>query len=161
MAERFWAYDNDAHRQLFGKLLAPLIAAAGSLETRRWDDEAYARTQLRTWMLMLGDVPEDVLIEAFERKVMEGVTWMVRPGEIKNLCADVVDARRAVMAKRVEQMKARCELRKEGTCVNDFLQEGKVVKRCDCHLTGVAMMRQITAPIERPALAAAADVEGV
>lgn len=94
MAEVRWTYADESHRQVFGELLAPLVAAAGALELRRWDDAGYAKTQLRTWMLSLQDVPESVLRAAVAALVAQGVTWMPRPGDLRRACASELAARR-------------------------------------------------------------------
>lgn len=161
MAESRWRFDDPTHRHLFGQLLAPLIAAAGSLEIRNWRDEAYSRTQLRTWMLTMGDVGEPLLRQAIDRVVQTGVTWMPRPGDVKAVCCDIRDELRAEAARRAKTLSVDCAQCDGSQWVSllDADGETEIVKRCWCFTRGLELVAEAGEPLKRPALPPALEPE--
>lgn len=90
-----WDRLNPEHRERFGILLAPLIAAS---RTKDYETKEKATVQLHTWMLSMRDVPAPILEEAIANLVTAGVTWMPKPGDLKAECAKVMAAKRKLAA---------------------------------------------------------------
>lgn len=72
--------------------------------------------------------------------------------EVLHACADVVDERRAVLAREAAAIREQCELRKQGACNGTHRETHGGVVRCDCHIRSVALLEQAGQPIARPAL---------
>lgn len=90
-----WDRMNPEHRERFGVLLAPLIAAS---RTKDYETKEKATVQLHTWMISLREVPASILEEAIANLVNAGVTFMPKPGEVKAACAKVMAAKRKAAA---------------------------------------------------------------
>jgi len=113
----------------------------------------------RVYLRVLNDIAPAVVTAAADRLLREaGRRFLPTPAEWIERCAGVIDERRAAMALQVQAMKAKCAVREAGDCVNDFVDTEVGVRRCECHRRGLEMMRQVDAPIARPALPEASEV---
>lgn len=159
MAEKLWKFTDAGHRALFGQLLAPLVAAAGTFVIREWRDEAYSRVQLQSWILSLCDVPEPILRESLDRVIARGVTLMPRPGDVKAVCCEIVDERRREAAKRAAALKDECAQCGGSQWVSSVSDGVETVKRCWCFTRGLELIAEAGEPLKRPALQAAEPQE--
>ena len=147
-----WDRQSEQARRTFAAILSPLIVAS---RTKEFIDPASAKTQLHAWMLSMAEVPESVLIEAVALMLERGVTWMPKAGELKQVCAEVVDRRRAV-AKAVilERDCPDCHNTRWREVVD---QEGVTrVARCECWQQAMAAADMVGKPLQL-ALTAASE----
>lgn len=152
MPEKYFDRTKEADRHAFGVLLAPLIVAS---RTKDFADPAKAKTQLHVWMLSLGDVPPAILTEAVERLIAEGITWMPRPGDVKVVCCNIVDERRAAAARQAKALQEDCP-DCHGTGWADVEGPSAVV-RCNCLKRALELIRAAGEAIPRPALPPSSD----
>lgn len=94
-APKFWSAQSDEDHQAMATFLAPLIVAS---QNRNFIDKQAAKAQTYAWRISLADVPRPILKEAIERIVNRGITWMPKPGEVKEECAKVMAAKRKAAA---------------------------------------------------------------
>jgi len=148
MPEPVWNARDQASRQAFMSLLAPLVMAS---RCRDFDDPASARVLLSTWMRALSDVGPELLAEGIDR-LLPSVTWMPKPGEVRAACCDVVDARRRKALQQAAALRDGCDC-SEGWRYRD---DGRV-ERCQCWLRTRELVEAAGQPLTRPALPAASE----
>ena len=91
MAGPFWDPRSQADHEAMRDILAPLIVAS---RDKNFIGQDAAKAQTYAWRLSLADVPRPILKEAITRIVHRGITWMPKPGEVKDECAKVMAAKR-------------------------------------------------------------------
>jgi hypothetical protein len=91
----YWDRMNPEHRERFGIMLAPLIAAS---RTKDYETKEKATVQLHTWMISMREVPPEIIEEAIATIVNRGVIWMPKPGDLKAECAKVMAKKRKAAA---------------------------------------------------------------
>lgn len=139
MAEPIWDRMNADHRERFGVLLAPLIAAS---RTKDYETKEKATVQLHTWMISMSDVPEVILTEAIANLVNAGVTFMPKPGEVKAACAAVVAKKRKAVREHFLS-----------ACTHDshwIDGPNGSVSRCPCWVGLQKALEQVEKPIALP-----------
>lgn len=155
MADTLWDYRNQAHRDAFGELLAPLIVASRS---RDFVDPGRAKEQLIAWVMSLKDIPLPLLEAGVERLMAGGVSWMPRPGDLREACCDIRDElrkRAALVAQQWQQDCGDCG----GTGLRPVDDAGKTVTRCNCVKRGLERIAEAGEPLKRPALPPAVEPE--
>lgn len=152
MAEPVWNHHNREHRAALGQIIAPLIVASRS---RDFVDAARADDQLIAWVMSLKDISAPLLKAGVERLMARGVTWMPRPGDLREACCDIVDEQRAIVAKRALALQAECPHCRDSRGLRE--NEHGLMVRCDCAIAAAALMTQASAPLARPALPAAPE----
>lgn len=149
MAEPIWNARNPQHLSVFRReILAPLIVATRPLELRTPDaiDDA-----ARAWILSLKDVPLDVLTAGVEALLVEGPTWMPKPGDLRRVCAAAITARRREISARAAALSAACEQCHGSTWRPITDGEGvERMHRCDCHKAALALYEGLPEPLALP-----------
>lgn len=146
MAEAIWNARDKAHVQHFAAYVKPFQRAAGS---RLFDDPTVALETVQAWILTLRDVPADVLEEARERVLAEGITWMPRPGDVKRHCVAIVAERIQAKAVEAKALSEGCKLCHGSTWRTVEIDGVDHVSRCGCHEAAMQVMG--TAPKALPA----------
>lgn len=142
MADVLWSPQQPEHRSVFGAVLAPLIVASG---TRAFADPDRSRVVMQAWILSLQDVPREVLEAGVARLLTRGVTWMPRPGDLRQACAEVQQERRADAAARARR---ECQV-----CIDSpgwvevETDEGPAMRRCACRREVLAAIAAVGNPV--------------
>lgn len=154
----FWDRHNAQDRAAFVRFIEPLaVAAWPSPEMRQ---KHFNAASALVYMLTLQDVPRDVLALGVTQLLQDGVTWMPRPGDVKQACCDVVDQRRAFAVREAQQVQDRCLI-----CVDSkgwmtvHVNGAEKVDRCDCWKRAKAILDGADQPLTRPALPPAQNPE--
>lgn len=149
MAETLWDARNAQHLGFFRReVLAPLIVATRPMELRTADaiDDA-----ARAWILSLKDVPAEVLTEGVGALLLDGPTWMPRPGDLRRVCAAAITARRREISARANAVTESCG-RCQGSTWAPMIDAAGVarVTRCDCHKVARALYDGLPEPLALP-----------
>ena len=136
---------------MFAAILSPLIVASRS---RDFADAGRAKDQLIAWVMSLADVSRPILEAGVERLVAAGVTWMPRPGDLRQACCEVVDARRAAAARQARALTQDCSECQQSP---GWRETATGVVPCTCRTLELQLMAQAEAPLARPALPAASE----
>lgn len=150
MAEALWNARNKAHVQHFASYLKPFMRAAGS--PRLFDDAEVALETVQAWILTMRDVPADVLEEARERTLAEGITWMPRPGDVKRHCVAIVGERRRAYLQRAAALIAECEHCHGSTYTTVTIDGVDHAARCGCHTAALEIEAQAPKALPPPRL---------
>ena len=122
MADPIWNFRNEDHRDRLGRLISPLIVAS---QTRAFATPETAKNQLIAWCMSLKEVPPALIELAVERLMHRGVTWMPRPGDVLEVCAEIRQEQRSEAARLAKTLtEAFCEVCQAEHCL-------------DCHGTGL------------------------
>lgn len=134
----FWDPRSDVDHAAMRDLLAPLIVAS---RDRSFIERAGAKAQTYTWRISLADVPRPILEEAITRLVQRGVTWMPKPGDVKQECAKVMaEKRKAAAAVHL----ADCDHS------SHFIEIDGWMRRCACWKRAQQAMAQVGQAIALP-----------
>jgi hypothetical protein len=135
---KFWDVRSDEDHVAMATLLAPLIVAS---QNRNFIGKESARAQTYAWRLSLADVPRPILEEAIDRLVNRGITWMPKPGDVKEECAKVM----------AEKRKAAAALFLDG-CEHSshFIEIDGKNERCDCWKRALAAAEAVGQQIALP-----------
>jgi hypothetical protein len=149
VAEALWNARNLEHLSFFRReVLAPLIVATRPMDLRTPDavDDA-----ARAWILSLKDVPRQVLVSGVEALLIEGPTWMPKPGDLRRVCAASIAARRKAISARATAMTAECE-DCQGSTWAPFTDTDGVprVSRCGCHRRALTLYEGLPEPLALP-----------
>lgn len=149
MAEALWDARKPEHLSHFRRdVLAPLIVATRPPELRT--PEA-VNDAARAWILSLKDVPADVLAAGVDALLLEGPTWMPRPGDLRRACAAAITARRKAINARADLITAECEQCHGSTWEPYKGDDGfERVKRCGCHVRALALYEGVPEPLALP-----------
>jgi hypothetical protein len=139
VAEKFWDRQKQADRAEFARFMAPLVTASRTRE--------FTTAEAIVYMMTLGDVPRDVLALGVTQLLEQGVTWMPKPGDIKNACASIVDERRATAARQAMALTENCPDCR-GTGWADAEGPNAVV-RCNCAKRAVELVQAAGAALPR------------
>ena len=149
MAEALWNARNLEHLSVFRReVLAPLIAATRPLDLRT--PEA-VNDAARAWILSLKDVPQQVLVSGVEALLLEGPTWMPKPGDLRRACAADIARRRKAISARAAALTAECE-QCHGTTWEPYTDGDGVarVARCGCHRRALALYEGLPEQLALP-----------
>lgn len=149
MAESIWDARKAEHLSHFRRdVLAPLIVATRPMELRTPDA---VNDAARAWILSLKDVPAEVLADGVEALLLEGPTWMPKPGDLRRACAASITARRKAISARADAITAECE-QCNGSTWEPFIDNEGVarVKRCHCHVRALSLYEGQPAPLALP-----------
>lgn len=113
---------------------------------------------IRVYWRALKDIPVEIRTAGLT-KCLQTLKFFPAVAEILNACADVVDARRKVLAAEAARLKEDCELRKQGQCNGVHRETHNGVTRCECHKVSVERMALAPTAIQRPALPPPSDPE--
>jgi len=149
-APSIWSPRNAQHVAYFSALLKPAVRASA---TTLFDDAQVGLEVVQAWVMQLHDVPQDVLEEGFAAVFSAGITWMPKPGEVRKACAEVITARRRVLADRARALQEECE-----ECAPDMRGWREVVgddgvvrmARCMCHKAALALTETAPAALALP-----------
>jgi hypothetical protein len=144
MSAPFWDPRSDADHRAMAQLLAPLVVAS---QNRNFISPEAAKAQTYTWRLTLADVPPAILEEAIGRIVLRGITWMPKPGEVKDECAKVLaEKRKAAMVLHL----GHCD---HSSHYEEFTDRNGVTRtrRCACWRRALTAADQVGLPIQAPA----------
>lgn len=149
MAEALWNARSIEHLSFFRReVLAPLIVATRPLDLRT--PEA-VNDAARAWILSLKDVPQAVLVAGVEALLLEGPTWMPRPGDLRRVCAASIAARRKAISARAAAMTAECDDCHGSTLVPIVDGAGVTrMTRCVCHKRAMALYEGLPEPLALP-----------
>lgn len=147
-----WHHRNIEHVGHFAALIKPLARAAGTAGTRIYDDPQVSAETVQAWILALRDVPADVLEEARNRLLTEGITWMPRPGDLKRHCVAIVAEQRRAIAAEVQALLARCECggHEPGWELVTDAQGVERLRRCRCWRLGQERLAQAPPALALP-----------
>jgi len=149
VAEAIWNARNGEHLSVFRReVLAPLIAATRPTELRT--PEA-VNDAARAWILSLKDVPLEVLTAGVEALLLEGPSWMPKPGDLRRACAALVAARRKAISSRADGITAECDDCHGSTWAPMVDAEGVTrMARCGCHKRAMALYAGLPEPLALP-----------
>lgn len=156
MADKFWDRHLDTDRVEFARYLAPLVTAAR--------DRKFSKAEASIYLLTLQDVPRDILALGVSKLLEQGITWMPKPGDIKHVCCDIVDERRAE-AHRHAQALLHCDACQADHCPDchgSHWQDAEgpnAVIECPCKARVLELMRVAGQALPRPALPASSESE--
>lgn len=141
MAENqlFWDVRSDEDHELMARFLAPLIVAS---RDRNFIDKKAARAQTYAWRLTLADVPKSIVEQAITNIVARGVTWMPKPGDVKQECAKVIEQKRKALR---DHYLSAC------THSSQWEDTDKGVQRCACWQGLQTALANVEQPIALPA----------
>jgi len=140
MTAPFWDHRSDDDHKAMAKLLAPLVVAS---QNRNFIDPQAAKAQTYTWRISLADVPRLILEEAITRIVTRGITWMPKPGEVKDECAKVLaEKRKAAMVLHLDG----CE---HSSHFEEFTDRNGVTRtrRCGCWQRAITAADRVGLPL--------------
>ena len=151
MAEKFWDRHNAADRVQFAKFLDPLVIASRT--------KNFTPAEASVYLLTLQDVPREILAHGVTRLLQAGVTWMPKPGDIKQACCEVVDDRRKQAAAHAKALTDGCP-----DCHGSGWRDAEgpnAVEKCTCVTRALKLVQAAGAPLARPASPPSTDSEVV
>lgn len=150
MADAIWNAREPEHLSLFRReVLAPLIAATRPLDLRTPET---VNDAARAWILCLKDVHKEILLAGVEGLLIEGPTWMPKPGDLRRVCADVIVKRRKALKGRADEITELCTMCEKPSGLAPYTDGDGVLryKRCECRRRAAALYDGIPEPLALP-----------
>lgn len=142
MAEKYWDRHHASDRIQFAKFLDPLVIASRT--------KNFTTAEASVYLLTLQDVPHEILAHAVTRLIQAGITWMPKPGDIKQACCDVVDDRRKQAALQAKALTDDCP-----DCHGSGWRDTEgpnAVEKCTCVKRALDLVEAAGEALPRPAL---------
>jgi hypothetical protein len=142
VGEKFWDRHDVNDRVQFAKFLEPLVIASRT--------KNFTTAEASVYLLTLQDVPREVLALGVTNLIEAGITWMPKPGDIKQACCAVVDERRALAARSAKALQDDCP-----DCRGSGWRDAEgpnAVEKCSCVKRALELLQSVGEPLKRLSL---------